>query len=61
MMSAFVNIQLQAQFFNLYLFPSKVAYRSVTFLDLHIPEVVLIELTLLMMSIWLLETCTELD
>jgi len=29
--------------------------------NLHIPEVVLIQLTLLMMSTWLLETCRELE
>jgi len=40
--------------------PSKPAYHTVTYIELHIPEVVLIQLTLLMMSTRLLETCREL-
>jgi len=41
--------------------PSKPSYHTVTYVERHIPEVVLIQLTLLMMSTWLLETCTELE
>jgi len=36
--------------------PPKPAYHTVTYTQWHIPEVVLIQLTLLMMSTWLLET-----
>jgi len=32
-----------------------------TYIEWHIPEVVLIQLTLMMMSTWLLETCRELE
>ena len=39
----------------------KPAYHTVTYMERHIPEVVLIQLTLLMMSTWLLETCRELE
>jgi len=39
----------------------KPVYHTVTYIELHIPEVVLIQLTLLMMSTWLLETCGELE
>ena len=46
---------------RLYVVPSKPAYHTVTYIDWHIPEVVLIQLTLLMMSTWLLETCRELE
>jgi len=35
----------------------KPAYQTVTCTEWHIPDVVLIQLTLLMMSTWLLETC----
>ena len=41
--------------------PSKSAYHTVTYIQWYIPEVVLIQLTLLMMSTWLLETCRELE
>jgi len=37
--------------------PTKPAYWTVTYIEWHIPDVVLIQLTLLMMSTWLLETC----
>jgi len=37
------------------------AYHTVTYIQLYIPEVVLIQLTVLMMSTWLLETCRELE
>jgi len=36
---------------------SKPAHHTVTYIEWHIPEVVLMQLTLLTMSIWLLETC----
>ena len=39
---------------------SKPAYRTVTYRERHTPDIVLIQLTLLMMSKWLLETCREL-
>jgi hypothetical protein len=39
---------------------SRPAYMTVTYKDWHIPDVVLIELNLLMMSTRLLETCREL-
>jgi hypothetical protein len=39
--------------------PSRPAYRTVTNTEWHIPDVVLIQLTLLMMSTRLLETCRE--
>ena len=42
-------------------FPTKPAYLTVTYIERHIPEVVLIQLTLLMMSTWLLETCREFE
>ena len=42
------------------LVPSKPAYHTVTKIECHIPEVVLIQLTVLMMRTWLLETCREL-
>jgi len=38
---------------------SKPAYHAVTYIEWHIPEVVLIQLTLMMMSTWLLETYRE--
>jgi len=41
--------------------PSQPAYHMVTYTEWHIPEVVLIQLTLLMMSTGLLETCRELE
>ena len=41
--------------------PSQLAYHTVTYTEWHIPEVVLIQLTLLMMSTWLLETCREME
>jgi len=41
--------------------PSKPVYHTVTYEERYIPEVVLIQLTLLMMSTWLLETCRELE
>jgi len=37
--------------------PSKPAYQTVTYIEWHIPDIVLIQLSLLMMSTWLLETC----
>ena len=37
------------------------AYHTVTYIEWHIPEVVMIQLTLLMMRTWLLETCRELE
>jgi hypothetical protein len=39
--------------------PSRPAHRTVTDTEWHIPDVVLIQLTLLMMSTGLLETCRE--
>ena len=42
-----------------FIIPSKPAYHTVTYIQRHIPEVVLIQLTVLMMSTWLLETCRE--
>jgi hypothetical protein len=39
--------------------PSRPAYRTVTYTEWHIPDVVLMQLTLLMMSTRLLETCRE--
>ena len=41
------------------LVPSRPAYRTVTYTDWHMPDVVLIQLTLLMMGTRLLETCRE--
>jgi hypothetical protein len=41
--------------------PSIPAYHTVTYIQWHIPEVVLIQFTLLMMCTWLLETCRELE
>jgi len=43
-----------------YAVPSKHAYQTVTYIKWHIPDVVLIQLILLMMSTWVLETCREL-
>jgi len=43
------------------IFPSKPTYHTVTYIEWHIPEIILIQLTLLMMSTWLLETCRELE
>jgi len=40
--------------------PSKPAYHTVTYIERHIPDIVLIQLNLLMMSTWMLETCREL-
>jgi len=37
--------------------PSKSAFHMVTYIEWHIPDVVLIKLTLLTMSTWVLETC----
>ena len=39
----------------------KPAYHTVAYIEWHTPEVVLIQLTLLMMSTCLLETCRELE
>jgi len=39
--------------------PSRPAYWTATYTELHIPDVVLIKLTLLMMSTRLLEICGE--
>ena len=39
---------------------SKPAYQTVTYIEWHIPDIVLIQLNLLMMSTWMLETCREL-
>jgi len=33
------------------------AYQTVTYVEWHIPDIVLIQLNLLMMSTWMLETC----
>jgi len=41
--------------------PSKLAYQKVTYIERHIPDVVLIQLILLMMSTRVLETCRELE
>jgi len=41
--------------------PSKPPYHTVTYIQWHIAEVVLIQLTLLMISTWLVETCRELE
>ena len=40
--------------------PSKPAYQTVTYTEWHTPDVVLTQLTLLMISTWLVETCREL-
>jgi len=40
--------------------PGKPPYHTVTYIEWHTPKVVLIQLTLLMMSTWLPETCREL-
>jgi len=93
----FVNDQLDAQFFFVYVYPkslhvsstyvliirrincisttsgmslyvgdrlvcrfewnAKPAHQTVTYIEWHIPDVVLIHLILLMMSTWVLETC----
>jgi len=37
--------------------PSKPAYQTVTYIEWHIPDIVLIHMNLLMMSTWMLETC----
>jgi len=42
------------------LVPSKPAHQTVTYIEWHIPDVVLIQLILLMMSTWVLETCSGL-
>jgi len=39
----------------------KPAYRTVTYIEWHIPDVVLIQLILLMISTWVLETCRDLE
>jgi hypothetical protein len=39
--------------------PSKPAHLTVTYIERHIPDIVLIQLILLMMSTWVLETCIE--
>jgi hypothetical protein len=39
----------------------KPAHRTVTYIQWHIPDVVLIQLVLLMMSTGVLETCGELE
>ena len=41
--------------------PSKPAHQTVTYIERHIPDVVLIQLILLMMSTGVLETCRELE
>jgi len=38
---------------------SKPAHQTVIYTEWHIPDVVLIQLILLMMGTWLPETCTE--
>ena len=40
--------------------PSKPAYQTVTYKEWHVPDIVLIQLNLLMISTWMLETCREL-
>jgi len=35
------------------------AHHTVTYIQSHVPEVLLILLTLLMMSTWMIETCIE--
>jgi hypothetical protein len=37
--------------------PSKPAYQTVTYIKWHMPDISLIQLILLMMSTWVLETC----
>jgi len=43
------------------LFPSKLAHQTVTYIQLYIPDILLIQLILLMMSTGVLETCRELE
>jgi len=38
---------------------SKPAHQAVTYTEWHIPDVILIQLILLMMGTWLPETCRE--
>ena len=40
---------------------SKPAYQTVTYIGWHIPDIILIQLNLLMMSTWMFETCRELE
>ena len=40
--------------------PSKPAYQTVKYIEWHIPDIVLIQMNLLMLSTWMLETCREL-
>jgi len=53
--------KVEVQTICIFRVPSKPAYHMVTYIERHIPEVVLIQLTLLMTSTWLLETCRELE
>jgi hypothetical protein len=61
----FVNNQLHALFFFTHVYfysphvPSKPAHQTVIYTEWHIPDVILIQLILLMMSTWLPETCRE--
>jgi len=41
--------------------PPKPAYQTVTYIEWHIPDFVLIQLILLKMSTWVLETCRDLE
>ena len=37
--------------------PTKPAYQTVTYIEWHVPDIVFVQLNLLMMSTWMLETC----
>ena len=41
--------------------PPKPACQTVTYIEWHIPDIVLIQLILLIMSTWVLETCRDLE
>jgi len=41
--------------------PLEPGYQTVTYIQWHIPDVVFIQLILLMMSTWVLETCRDLE
>jgi len=41
--------------------PPKLANQTVTYIEGHVPDVVLIQLILLMMSTWVHQTCRDLE
>jgi len=59
-MSLYVGDRLVCRF-GWNCFPSKPAHLTVTYIEKHIPDVILIQLTLLMMSTGVLETRRELE